>query len=248
MSFVPSCPGAYTHTFLSFKNFWPPPPNPPKSCPPFVSHLKPVFLREGPGINHSHHQDCHTEAVRSYNTLHLSSHRVHLTSSVIKHLSPPAPPRLLTLWRQELVTLLATTASSMFSMHLRHSRHSVGEGNGTPLQYSCLENPMDGGAWWAAVHEVARSQTWLSDFPFTFHFHALEKEMATHSGVLAWRIPGTEEPVGLLSMGSHRVGHDWSNLAVAAASTQYIFVQWMKKWMDGLTIFSGPVLRYFPSH
>ena len=65
------------------------------------------------------------------------------------------------------------------------------EGNGTPLQYSCLENPMDGGAWWAAVHKVARSWTWLSDFTFTFHFHALEKEMATYSSVLAWRIPGT---------------------------------------------------------
>ena len=82
------------------------------------------------------------------------------------------------------------------------------EGNGTPIQYSCLENPMDGGAWWAAVHGVARSQTRLSDFTFTFHFQALEKEMATHSSVLAWRIPGTGEPVGLLSMGLHRVGHD----------------------------------------
>ena len=67
---------------------------------------------------------------------------------------------------------------------------SIGEGNGTPLQYSCLENPMDGGAWWAAVHGVAKSRTRLSDFTFTFHFHALEKEMATHSSVLAWRIPG----------------------------------------------------------
>ena len=82
------------------------------------------------------------------------------------------------------------------------------EGDGTPLQYSCLENPMDGGAWWAAVHGVAKSRTPLSDFTFTFHFHALEKEMATHSSVLAWRIPGTGEPGGLPSMGSHRVGHD----------------------------------------
>ena len=131
----------------------------------------------------------------------------------------------------------------------------IGEGNGTPLQYSCLENPMDGGAWWAAVHGVAKSRTRLSDFlslftfmhwrrkwqptpvflpgesqgrrsllgcspwgrlesdmterlPFTFHFHALEKEMATQSSVLAWRIPETGEPGGLPSMGSHRVGHD----------------------------------------
>ena len=70
------------------------------------------------------------------------------------------------------------------------------EGNGTPLQYSCLENPMDGGAQWAAVHGVAKSRTRLSDFTFTFHFHALEKEMATHSSVLAWRIPGTGSLVG----------------------------------------------------
>ena len=82
------------------------------------------------------------------------------------------------------------------------------EGNGTPLQYSCLENPMDGGAWKAAVHGVAKSQAQQSDFTFTFHFHALEKEMATHSSVLAWRIPGTGEPGGLPSMGLHRVGDD----------------------------------------
>ena len=83
-----------------------------------------------------------------------------------------------------------------------------GEGNGTPLQYSCLENPMDGGAWWAAVHGVTKSRTRLSSFTFTFHFHALEKEMASHSSVLAWRIPGTGEPGGLRSMGSHRVRHN----------------------------------------
>ena len=92
-----------------------------------------------------------------------------------------------------------------------------GEGNGNPLQYSCLENPMDGGGWWAAVHGVAKSRTLLSDFTFTFHFYALEKEMATHSSVLAWRIPGTGEPGGLPSMGLHRVRHDWSDLAAAAA-------------------------------
>ena len=92
---------------------------------------------------------------------------------------------------------------------------SLGEGNGTPLQYSCLENPMDGGAWWAAVHGVTKSQTQLNAFTFTVHFHALEKEMATHSSVLAWRIPGTGEPGGLPSMGSHRVGHNWSDLAAA---------------------------------
>ena len=80
--------------------------------------------------------------------------------------------------------------------------------NGTPLQYSCLENPMDGGAWRAAVRGVAVGRTRLSDFTFTFHFLALEKEMATPSSVLAWRIPGTGEPGGLPSLGSHRVGHD----------------------------------------
>ena len=83
-----------------------------------------------------------------------------------------------------------------------------GEGNGTPLQYSCLENPMDGGAWWAAVHGVAMSQTRLNDFTLTFRFHALEKEMVIHSGVLAWRIPGMGKPGELPSIGSHRVRHD----------------------------------------
>ena len=93
---------------------------------------------------------------------------------------------------------------------LRYINASVlyGEGNGTPLQYSCLENPMDRGAWWAAVRGVAKSRTRLSDFPFTFHFHALEKEMATHSSTLAWKIPETGEPDGLPSMELHRVGHD----------------------------------------
>ena len=70
------------------------------------------------------------------------------------------------------------------------------------------KNPMDGGAWKAAVHGVAKSWTWLHNFTFIFRFHALEKEMATHSSVLAWRIPRTEESGGLPSMGSHRVGHD----------------------------------------
>ena len=84
----------------------------------------------------------------------------------------------------------------------------LGEDNGAALQYSCPENPMDRGAWWAAVHGIAKSWTQLSDFTFTFHFHALEKEMATHYSVLTWRIPGTAEPGGLPSRGSHRVGHD----------------------------------------
>ena len=77
----------------------------------------------------------------------------------------------------------------------------IGEGNGNPLQFSCLENTRDGGDWWAAVYGVAEGRKRLSDFPFTFHFHALEKEMATHSSVLAWRIPGTGELGGLRSLG-----------------------------------------------
>ena len=164
------------------------------------------------------------------------------------------------------------------SVGLRRVRHDwvtslslftlcIGEGNGNPLQCSCLENPRDRGAWWAAVYGVAQSRTrlkWLSssmpqkrrkwqptpvllpgkshgqrslvgcspwgaksltrlsDFTFTFHFHALKKEMATHLSVLAWRIPGTGEPGGLPSMGSHRVGHDWSDLAAAACLKMHI--------------------------
>ena len=89
----------------------------------------------------------------------------------------------------------------------------IREGDGTPLQYSCLENPMEGGAWWAAVHGVVKSQTRLSNFTFTFHFHVLEKQMTTHSSVLAWRIPGTGAgerggPGGLPSVGLHRVGYN----------------------------------------
>ena len=84
-----------------------------------------------------------------------------------------------------------------------------GEGNGTPFQYSCLENPTDGGAWKAAVHEVAKSRTRLSDFTFSFHFHALEKEMATHSSILAWRIPRTEEAGRLQPMGSQELDTTW---------------------------------------
>ena len=86
--------------------------------------------------------------------------------------------------------------------------HLLSTREGTPLQYSRQKNPMDGGAWWVTVHGVAKNRTRLSDFTFTFHFPALEKEMATHSSVVARRIPGTGEPGGLPSMGLHRVGHD----------------------------------------
>ena len=109
--------------------------------------------------------------------------------------------------------LTQLTTGSIYECAFSHQnfQHTA---NGTRLQYSCLENPMDGGAWQAAVHGVAKSRARLSDFTFPFHCHALEKEMATHSSVRAWRIPGTGEPGGLLSMGSHRVRH---NLAAAAA-------------------------------
>ena len=106
---------------------------------------------------------------------------------------------------------------------------NLGEGSGTPLQYSCLENPMDGGAWWAAVHGVARSRTRLSNFTFRFHFHALGKEMATQSIVLAWRIPGTGEPGGQPSLGSHsrtrlkRLSSSSSSMCVVLDCT---WVQW----------------------
>ena len=96
---------------------------------------------------------------------------------------------------------IKTVTVSIVSPFICHEVMDLGENNGTPLQYSCLENPMDGGAWWATVHGVAKSRTRLNDFTLTFHFHALEKEMATHSSVLAWRIPEMGEPGGLPSMG-----------------------------------------------
>ena len=101
---------------------------------------------------------------------------------------------------------------------------NFGEGKGTPLQYSCLENPMDGGAWWAAIHGVVKSRTRLSDFTFTFHFHALEKEMATHSSVLAWRIPGTEEPVYGLCHLWGRTESDTTDVTQQQQQQQYEFM------------------------
>ena len=118
-----------------------------------------------------------------------------------------------------------------------------GEGSGTPLHYSHLENPMDGGAWWATIHGVAKSRTWLSDFTFTFHFHALEKEMATHSSVLAWRISGTGEPGRLPSLGSHRVRHDWSDLTAAAAAAACQPMTVFEKILTHLCLITNPSLR-----
>ena len=105
--------------------------------------------------------------------------------------------------------------------------HPYGEVNGNPLQYSCLENPMEEPArLWSMG--VAKSRTRLSDFTFTFHYHALEKKMTTPSSILAWRVPGTGEPGGLPSMGSHRVRHDWSDLAAAAAAERLQEFEWLK--------------------
>ena len=104
---------------------------------------------------------------------------------------------------------------------LSHSR----ECDGTPLQYSCLENPKDGGVWEAAVHAVMKSRTRLSNFTFTFHFHAMENEMTTHSSILAPRIPGTEEPGRLQSMGSRRVGHN-----CVTSLSLFTFMQWRRTW------------------
>src|SRR5574341_996123 len=110
----------------------------------------------------------------------------------------------------------------MCLLELCFLRVNAREGNGTPLQYSCLENPMDGGACSAAVHGVEKSQTRLSDFTFTFHFHALEKEMATHSSVLAWRIPGTGELVGC---------HLWGRTESDTTEVTYhACMHWRRKW------------------
>ena len=103
---------------------------------------------------------------------------------------------------------------------------------------------MDGGAWWAEVHGIAESWTRLSDFTFTFHFPALEKEMATHSSVLAWRTPGTGEPGGLPSLGSHRVGHDWSDLAAAAAAAVVIVTGKGHQW----DFLGSPMVKTLPSN
>ena len=108
---------------------------------------------------------------------------------------------------------------------------------------------MHGGAWWATVPGVAKSRTWLSDFTFAFHFHALEKEMATHSNVLVWRIPGTGEPGGLLSMGLHRVWHDWSDFAAAAAASSFyscFLESFYHKWM--LNFIKGFLCIYWDNH
>ena len=155
--------------------------------------------------------------------------------------------RLSQMSQWDLNTVCSLDGILMISYHLFYVNLCClfGEGNGNPLQYSCLENPMGGGAWWAAVHGVAKSWTWLSDFTFTFHFHALEKEMTTRSSVLAWRIPGTGEPGGLPSMGSHRVRHNWINLAAAACCLLEITASLLRAYkpLKWITHFSKMLLR-----
>ena len=133
-------------------------------------------------------------------------------------LSPP-------ILNEFLLCLNLSARDTIVNFYLDIISNLIREGSGTPLQYSCLENSMDGGAWWSVVHGVAKSRTRLSDFTFTFQFHALEKEMTTHSSILAWRIPGTGETGGLPSMGLHRVRHDWSDLAVTATILWNIVVR-----------------------
>ena len=127
--------------------------------------------------------------------------------------------RCLLWWRRKRSVRSDDCGADLHSLALLSPKEQPRRRRWHPIQCSCLENPRDRGACWAAVHEVAKSRTRLSGFTFTFHFHAPEKEMAPHSSVLAWRIPGMGEPGGLPSMGSHRVGHDWSDLAAAARSS-----------------------------
>ena len=131
-----------------------------------------------------------------------------INSSALSLLYSPILTSIHENWKSYSVDQMDFCCQSNVSAFNMLSRLVIREGNGNPLQYSCLENPMDGEAWQAAVHGVAKSRTRLRDFTFTFHFHALEKETATHSSVPSWRIPGTGEPGGLPSVGLHRVGHD----------------------------------------
>ena len=141
-----------------------------------------------------------------------------MTFSELWEVSRGNIPSRLKLWQESVVNFPIPLPLLWWQWQRRDCR----EGNGTPLQYSCLENPIDRRAWKAVVHGVAEGRTRLSNFTFTFHFYALEKEMVTHSSVLAWRIPGMGEPGGLPSMQSHRVGHDWSDLAAAAAAVMIL--------------------------
>ena len=138
----------------------------------------------------------------------LSSQDCQILQTYLNIFYPKVNGKILTKQRNSFIEIQEKCILKNPNCHCLVSYVSLGEGNGTSLQYSCLENPMDGGAWQAAVHGVANSRMRLSNFTFTFHFHALEKEMATHSSVLAWRIPGMGAPGGLLSMGSHKVGYD----------------------------------------
>ena len=135
---------------------------------------------------------------------------------------------LLALWGKGIYLYVLCAQCTKWPKHRSRKKRVPGLGGGKPVQYSCLENPMDGGAWWAAVNGVAKSQTQLSDFTFTFHFHALEKEMATHSSVLAWRIPGT----GVTLVGCRPWGHrDWTRLKRLCSSSKATYTEGcLKQW------------------
>jgi len=178
-----------------------------QSCPTLCDPMN----RSTPGLP-VHHQ------LPEFTQTHV--HRVSDAIQPSHSLPSPSPPAPNPSQRQSLFQWVNSSheVAKVLEFQLQSLVASkFGEGNGNPRQYSCLENPMDGGAWESAVHGVLKSQTRLSHFTFTFHFHALEKEMATLSSVLAWRITGVAEAGGLPSMGLHRVGHDWSDLAAAAS-------------------------------
>ena len=172
---------------------------------------RPFTIRPRRGIPHSSPRKL--PAHLSDASLLLSQSISHLVLPSKQDLSFFSPPHMIS----PLATWLSKTRLDLRCLRLLlGSLESIclvlldynGEGKGNPLQYSCLGNPMDGGAWQATVQGITKSRTRLGDFTFTFHSHALEKEMATHASILAWRNPGTEEPGGLLSMGSYRIGHD----------------------------------------
>ena len=177
--------------------------------PPQVSSRRAITTRKGRNHLSKKTEPHQRRRQRAPEPPQVSSRRAITTCKGRNHLQPEKEPPA---WRRgnqphnkgrKGVGLFPSARVKTSTIH--RAPEKDGEGNGTPLQYSCLENPMGGGAWWAAVHGVAKSWTRLSDFTFTFHFHALEKETATHSSTLAWRILGTEEPGELPCMGSHRV-------------------------------------------
>ena len=205
----------FCHTLTWILHWWTyvPHPEPPSHLPP---HTIPLGHPSAPALSILYHTSNLDWRFVSHTILYIF--QCHSPKS--SHLRPLSQsPKDCSIHLCHLLSRIQGYRYHLSKFHIYALEYCIGgEGNGTQLQYSCLENPTDGGAWWAAVHGVTKSGTRLNDFTFTFHFHALEKEMATHSSVLDWRIQGVVEPVGLPSMGLHRVGHDWSDLAAAAAA------------------------------